>query len=271
MNRRDYYQYKISIDKSRNNKTANRIQIINNRVIDDLIESGASAYLLDYEFLYNELWQINKPVVTRNYRQFKTADIKLDAIKHNTLIRAKTGAITEQELLRIARNVKTVSDIIQKYDVDVERYKQLSKTKKLSESRKGIINRSIKTENILTSRGMNIPPNTWSVGGYQELNTIAETLTRNSQITGDFDTAQLANEEAEAKGEPRPYNYKKWIWTDEGQTTRHESNDGQTVDIDEPFIITNDATGDVDEMMFPTDPDADPSNSFICYCDMEIF
>ena len=54
-------------------------------------------------------------------------------------------------------------------------------------------------------------------------------------------------------------------------TTRHESNDGQIVDFNTTFIIVNDATGDVDELMYPCDPNGSFSNTGICYCQMRVF
>lgn len=54
---------------------------------------------------------------------------------------------------------------------------------------------------------------------------------------------------------------KKWLATLDSRTRdSHAKLDGQTVDIDEPFIV------DGKEIMFPGDPDADPSLVYNCRC-----
>ena len=98
---------------------------------------------------------------------------------------------------------------------------------------------------------------------------VTEGMHRNVQNEAQRELAQSENDEALSKGEEAPNQWKTWIWTGRGETTRHESNDGQTVPFDEPFIIVNDDNGEVDEMMYPLDPSVTSSNGWLCYCEVE--
>ena len=71
------------------------------------------------------------------------------------------------------------------------------------------------------------------------------------------------------KGEGYNYTGHRWIWTGEGLTTRHASNHLQNRKINEPYVILNDVTMDIDELMYPCDPSGGPSNTYICYCEEE--
>lgn len=51
--------------------------------------------------------------------------------------------------------------------------------------------------------------------------------------------------------------------------TRHTTNDGQKVPLDEPFIIENDKTGVVDELMYPGDVRGTAGNIINCLCKMD--
>lgn len=70
---------------------------------------------------------------------------------------------------------------------------------------------------------------------------------------------------------PERYTQKEWIWTNEGMTTRHSSNDGQIVDFYEPFQCMHDVTGEVEPLMYPSDPNGSFENTWICYCQFRAF
>lgn len=63
----------------------------------------------------------------------------------------------------------------------------------------------------------------------------------------------------------KPRKYKVWNYTPNPKT-RHHSNDGQKVPIEEKFIIINDKTGDLDYMDYPGDWSASASNTINCLC-----
>lgn len=64
------------------------------------------------------------------------------------------------------------------------------------------------------------------------------------------------------------YTEKYWIWS-QAEDTRHSEMDGETVFIDEMFVVTNEVTGEEDEGRFPRDYDnMSPSNAYNCLCDI---
>ena len=92
---------------------------------------------------------------------------------------------------------------------------------------------------------MNIP----RIQPYYDLDFVSEKLLRENRMTSSYESMEEINRVAEQNGEDPVYTKKTWVWTGLGKTTRHESNDGQTVDFDDYFTIVNDAA--------------------ICYCEME--
>ncbi|OED30343.1 hypothetical protein [Methanosphaera sp. WGK6] len=65
-----------------------------------------------------------------------------------------------------------------------------------------------------------------------------------------------------------PAKYKVWKYTPNPRT-RHACNDGQTMELEEKFIIQNCKTGQVDEMDYPGDWKGSLENTINCLCDLE--
>ena len=94
---------------------------------------------------------------------------------------------------------------------------------------------------------------------------------RQSHMQSEFEEKKQINDNYVNNGKSEVYTKKKWVWTGEGQTTRHESNNMQERRFDELFIVVNDVTLDVDEIMHPSDPDGSASNCYICYCECDYY
>ena len=45
----------------------------------------------------------------------------------------------------------------------------------------------------------------------------------------------------------------------------------QERDFEETFVIANDATLEIDELMYPSDPNGSFENTWICYCQFRAF
>ena len=273
---RKYYLQKKAEAKKGNQAIANKIQIFANAEINKVVENKAGKLAYHEGKTYNnpntltELININKPKIDKEYSKLinspKTSDTFHHQIQVQNRANDQTKKISQAQYEQIQKNIKAVEQVIDKYGIKLEKYRELNEKYPKTISRKGIITESIENKNYITSLGKNIVPH---FDGYRELSPLTEHLHRQAQNQANEELARAENEEAIANGQDPPNDEKKWIWTGAGVTTRHQSNDGQIVPIDDPFIIVNDATGEVDEMMYPLDPAVYSSNTFICYCEVE--
>ena len=266
---------KKRIDKRINQKTAYKIQFYNNQLVDD--------YVLNYDDGLNtkppvsEIWAnlsiLNKPSVYKNYNRIinskYTSNDNLDKILIRNKANKDLNRIVEAELERITKNLDFVEEVMARYDIPRTEYQRMlneQHNKSMANRRQILEQVAVQQNEILVSEGLNIPSNVFT---YRDIDLTAESLMRQSQMTSNHEEKLQINENYEKEGKDAPYTKKTWIWTGEGQTTRHESNNMQERDIDRYFMIVNDKTLEVDMLMYPSDPEGSPSNTYICYCDIE--
>lgn len=84
-----------------------------------------------------------------------------------------------------------------------------------------------------------------------------------------FESKIYANSRHYILGQEIPYSHKTWLWSHK-QRTRHSFMEGQTVPINDPFVVTNERTGEVSNLMFPRDyaRDGNGANTINCGCDV---
>lgn len=261
--KRKYYLMKKARSKKRNLEASRHIDIFVNAWIDDYIishDDERGSNWSQQQTLSAGLLQLNREVVYKNYAKLMNSKYVDSNAIEKILIRNQANEealnITNKQLERINKNIKAIDDVMTRYEVNIDKYRKLSERYSKRTSRKGIITESIDNLNYITSSGRNIRPN---VFGYHELSHLTEFLYRQSEMQSKYEL-NIKNDE---------YKSKIWIWTGSGKTTRHQSNDGKTVGVDDLFEIVNDATGEVDMMRFPLDPNASFSNAGICYCEIE--
>ena len=85
---------------------------------------------------------------------------------------------------------------------------------------------------------------------------------------GEFESVIYANA-ISGMWKPKPYQVKSWIWSGK-KKTRHRGMDGVTVDVNDPFIVVNEMTGETAQLMFPRDyaRDITGANTSNCGCDV---
>ena len=265
---------KAEIDKINNQKIANKVQVYANAEIDKVVmfqgEHKYQGMQYNNPNTLKDLISINKPKIDKEYNKVikdkKTSNSTYHQIQVQKKANEKTIQISKLQKDRLENNIKSVEKVLKNYEVNIDKYKELNKKYPKTESRKGIITESIMNKNFITSMGYNIKPH---FDGYKELSHLTEGLHRQAQNQSQIELAQAQNEEAALNGQDPPNTHKTWVWTGEGKTTRHFSNNGQTVPIDEKFTIVNDSDGQVDLMDYPLDPSVYSSNGFICYCEVE--
>lgn len=265
----------MRIDKRVNQNTAYKIQVFNNNVIDEFVKNWDEG-IIDKKpvqsMLYAELSILNKPDVYRNYNRIINSKYTSNDNLNKLFIKNKANTdlnrIVEAELERIIKNLDYTEQVMRKYDVPFQQYEEFKKQQKDRSiaNRKEILEKvAIQANELLVSEGLNIPSNYT----YRNLEATAENLLRQSQMQSRHEEINQINNNYLNEGKSEVYTGKEWIWTGAGKTTRHRSNHLQKRQVNEPFIIVNDETLDVDEMMYPSDPAGSFSNAFICYCECE--
>jgi len=223
--------------------------------------------------LWAELTVLNKPEVYRNYNRIIQSPYTSNKNFQQIIIRNRANKdlnrIVEAEVERIVKNLNYVEQVLKKYDIPQKEYERLlneQKNHSLANRQQILKEVAVKQNELLVSEGLNINNNVFS---YRDIERTAENLLRQSQMQSQHDLINEINRNAEDEGKTKPYTNKQWIWTGRGDTTRHESSNMQKRKINEPFIVINDATLAVDELMYPSDPAGSIGNTFICYCEVE--
>lgn len=274
--KRSFWERKSLIEKRQNRLSAYYIQVYNNKVIDKYVED----YLNDENsprptqaMLYGELYVLNKPHVYQQYNRIINSKYTSDSAFQNMILRNKADArlntIVESELNRINMNLDYTEKVLGTHEINLKEYQKIAKREKAIANRKNIMERSVKDVDFIRSQfGVNIDSNVFT---YRDLDITAEALNRQTQMGASWDEYDAINQEARLNGLPDVYTEKEWIWTNEGQTTRHSSNDGQTVGFYDYFQCIHDVTGEVEPLMYPSDPNGSFENTWICYCQFRAF
>ena len=98
-------------------------------------------------------------------------------------------------------------------------------------------------------------------------------LVRNSreyvEKVSEFESIVYVNARYMAALGQRAYPTKTWLWSGK-KNTRHRGMSGVTIPVNDPFLVTNEKTGEACELMFPRDYARDPSgaNTVNCGCDV---
>lgn len=271
-----YWERKSLIEKQQNQMSAYYIQVYNNNVIDKFIKDWTNDENVarpTQAMLYGDLYVLNKPHVYKQYNRIINSKYTSDKALQQMLIRNKADArlntIVETELLRINKNLDYTEKVLKTYELNLKEYQKIAKRENAIANRKNIMERSVKDRDFLSSKfGINIQPNVFT---YRDLDTTAEALNRQTQMNATWEEYDAINQEARSQGLPDVYTEKEWIWTNEGQTTRHSSNDGQVVGFYDYFQCIHDVTGEVEPLMYPSDPNGSFENTWICYCQFRAF
>ena len=268
-----FFEDKARIDKAENQSVAHKIQVYTNNKVDEYIESykkGVPHKPVQSQ-LMAELGILNKPSVYKNYMRIINSPYYDASLIDKMLIKNEASAnldeVVEEELIRIAKNLDVIEYMMQEYDFVLEDYQRMVKEQEaismVNSNRYQILKQAI--EEFDGNDTFKIPEGY----NYHEIKWTAENLLRQSQMKSKFSEVDLINKKNEENGVDWRYVEKYWIHTHRGKTTRHASNHMQHVPIDQPFIVVNDYTLDIDEMMHPCDPRGSYSNAYICYCEME--
>lgn len=276
INSANYWERKSLIEKRQNLLSAYYIQVYNNNIVDKFIED----YLNDENIarptqamLYGDLYVLNKPQVYEMYNRIINSKYTSDLAFQQMLIKDKAesrlNTVVEAELERISKNLDYTERVLGEHELNLKEYQKIVKRENKTANRKNIMERSVKDLDFMRNKfGVNIPSNVFT---YRDLDTTAEALNRQTQMNASWEEYDAINQEARLQGLPDVYTKKEWIWTNLGKTTRHRSNSGQIVDFYDYFQCIHDVTGEVEPLMYPSDPNGSFENTWICYCQFRAF
>jgi len=272
----NFFQKKATIDKAHHDNVAYKIQVYANRKVDELVKDFNDAGISNKplpSMLTAELSILNKPEVYKNYNRIIQSKYTSNDAINNMLVKNKAQKdleyIVTAEMERISKNLDYVEQVMQTYEIQTSEYNKLlqeQKNKSVANRKKILEEVAYQKGEILKSEGLNIPSHVFT---YKDLETTAQSLLRQSQMTAGYEEKQAINQHYINNNKSPIYTHKKWIHTHRGKTTRHSSNHMQKVRFDEPFIVVNDKTLHIDEMMYPCDPRGSFSNAWICYCECD--
>jgi len=272
---RQYYINKAEYNRFTNKQAAYQIQLYNDNLVDDMVENQNNVEVINNQsMLFADLTALNKPIVYANYSSIMNSSLINNNQFQQMLIRNKANEdlnkIVEQEVTRISDNLRYVEQVLGKYNIPVDFYqRQMRKQQKTGRVHRKELLESIamQADKVSRSEGLNIP----KPFSYRNPDVMAENLLREQKMVSENNIVLEKNRLSVANGGEEIYTMKEWVWTGRGQTTRHRSNNGQVVSINDKFLIRNDKTGALDYMRYPHDPIGSFSNSGICYCECRYF
>ena len=273
--KRGYLKEKAEYNRANNKRVGVQVKAFQDSIIDDMVANPNRYEVPLDSVLYAGIESALKPQVYNNYKALLDSPyIKNDSVQEMLILTKANkdiARIAEAELAQMRFNLKYVENVLNKYEIVNKEYKEaiseLSNRKKVLD---GLIkNRVNNYDPRLDSGRKSIDLRLDSSQRYLDMDFLTEKLMRENRMTSKYESMEEINRIAEENGEDIVYTKKTWVWLGIGKTTRHQSNDGQTVDFDDYFTIINDSNGDVDEMLYPCDPNGSPSNSAICYCELE--
>lgn len=273
-NRLDYlYNKRMAIIQKANIPLQVRIQMINNKAIDEYIYYYNND-LEDYTtapYFKEEIF--GKEILDQNIRSTNALMQRLlnkSIISQNSITKFESylasrninQTVANAEIERINKNLQFVDKTLDEAELNINVYKNLVKKLPKTVSRKDILEKALDT-------GINYKGRQYS---YKELNQLSRDLERYKDSHARYETGMIENRQASREGLQPINTMKVWIWS-ELEKTRHHGMGGQTVRFTEKFEVVNEISGKVDYLRFPHDLENDSnngSNTINCACSYEI-
>ena len=167
--------------------------------------------------------------------------------------------ITRVEVDVAQKNLAKVDKILAEGELELNTYKTLIEKLPKRISREDILQKALKD-------GKNFKGREYSM---KQLDRLSQDLDGYRDNATRYANGLNENRQASREGMPNPNLMKRWIWS-QLENTRHFEMDKQEVRYTEYFIVTNEQTGQVDELRFPRDIENDSNNcANICNCQCE--
>lgn len=265
--KRGYLIKKAEYNRTNNKRVGVKVKAFQDSIIDDMVANPDRYEVPLDSVLYAGIESALKPQVYNNYKALLDSPyIKNDSVQEMLILTKANkdiARIAEAELAQMKSNLNYVENVLNKYEVLNSEYKKA--ISEVSNRKKAIdmaTNIALERDNPVFSSNRR----------YHDLDFWTENLLRENRMTSSYESMQEINRVAEENGDDVVYAKKRWVWTGLGKTTRHMGmTEHPVIDFDDFFEVVNDNTGEASFMLYPCDPSGDPSNSIICYCELETF
>ena len=168
-------------------------------------------------------------------------------------------SVEEFEAASMSSLLPHILVILAEGELELNTYKTLIEKLPKRISREDILQKALKD-------GKNFKGREYS---QKQLDKLSAQLENYKQNAIRYEQGLNDNRQANREGMPTPNLMKRWIWS-QLENTRHFEMDGQEVEYNQYFIVTNEQTGQVDELRFPRDIENDSNNcANICNCQCE--
>lgn len=255
-------------------KARNRLQVqletYNNRLVDEKIRKYHGQSSLDdhkifsEDVIYTAIYKLNNPKIVRDFQKLIKSPLTSNDAIYKQIVRTSadkvTKVISEKETTRLLTNLKYVEKTLQQATLDYNKYETLINKLPNTVNRQKILERAITEGKMYNGRELS----------YKQLNNLSKDLEKYKSNNIEHQLVIDANREAELNGYDPTSTHKEWIWS-QLDNTRHSEMDGTVIEVGELFTVTNEQTGDIDELRFPQDIENDTNRcSNICNCDCSI-
>ena len=274
--RKDYlFKKRMAIIQKAHLPLHKRIQMIHNQAIDERIlnyyqdvdedvQSSYTAPAYKEEILLSKIGAENLRATHKDFERlarssrFGTED-SIARMERLNATRRISDKITKVEVDVAQKNLAKVDKILAEGELELNTYKTLIEKLPKRISREDILQKALKD-------GKNFKGREYS---QKQLDKLSAQLENYKQNAIRYEQGLNDNRQANREGMPTPNLMKRWIWS-QLENTRHFEMDGQEVEYNQYFIVTNEQTGQVDELRFPRDIENDSNNcANICNCQCE--
>lgn len=238
------------------------IQQYNNNIVDKKINSivNDTEYEPNWFNIQSTLFNYNYQQTLKKYqRLIKSPYVDTNEL-NNVLFKNKAFNLADDmakmQVERISKNLDYVEKAISNAKIDIQNYNKMAK-RFPNVDRVNILSKAVDSGKLWNGKELN----------YSQLDKLSKSLNKYAENKTELEKWNLANQQALQKGLEEIKPYKIWFWS-QLENTRHSGMDETVISINKHFIVVNEVTGDIDNLMFPQDVNNDTNNcSNICNCD----
>ena len=254
INKEQFNSFRIQNEWSNLNEWLEQYQ---NSLLDYII-LGGGLIGINLAQIEIDILSVTYPQVLKKYQNILKSNLVSSTYTNKLILEELAGTISKSVSIvyyeRIVKNMGAIEKIIHEVELNIDKYEKIAKGFP-KQDRLSIIQKA-------AAEGSNWKGHKYS---YKELNNLNKGINKYIENKSLQDKYELNHKDSLANNETPVKKEKMWVWSGL-ENTRHSGMDGQTVELKEKFIVTNEITGHVDDLLFPGDFENTNSCSNICNC-----